>query len=394
MGSYKLDKFIGFITGSIANIESAIKEVNEMQEAFTSEYVNKFQISFDAETGRITDYVVKAYINGKYQNSSKFYVELTKCVDEKKKDLAEKKTALEKELKVNEKRLDTIKNLRKNLMDDYKIANPEMDAAEEAQKVVISRHEGAILTLGKTVATLCSGMGFITNYWTVSAMKKNLATEIEKLKQEKLKLKLIRAKFVETKTDKEKKETNLEADFREAINKIGYLKQAYERVAGDAELTAVIEAAENLLKTGAPEILKELAGEFPDISKYIVERVKTADYEKSLKTVAEEIGFLNGIKSGFENILKTATSLNEQYKQYSSYLCPLTIVLPEECEEFKESFKQMALKVVDDRALGKEPAEYLKIVEPFHKKFINEPTVKRCFEAIGSAIDASAKAWK
>lgn len=394
MGSYKLNKFIDFVAGSIANIESASKEVNEMQSAFTSEYVNKFQIAFDAETGRITDHIVKTYINKKYQGAGGFYAELAKCVAEKKKELAEKKTGLEKELKTNEDRLNSIKNTRKDITEDFKTVNPEMDAAEESQKAIVSMHESAILTLRKNIEALCSGMGFLTNYWTVNTMKKNLAAEIEKLKDEKLNVKLIRTKFVEAKTDKEKKETGLEADFREVINKISYLKQAYARVAGDAELTAVIEAAEDILKKAPAGVLEKLAAEIPGISKYAAERVKKDDYEKSLKTVAEEIGFLNGIKSGFENILKTANSLNDQYNQYSSYLTPLTIVLPEECEQFKECFKEMAVKVVDDRALGKEPAEYLKIVEPFHKKFINEPAVKRCFEAIGASIDAAAKAWK
>ncbi len=394
MGSYKLNKFIDFLAGSIANIDGAIKEVNEMQEAFTNEFVNKFQISFDAETARITDHAVKTFINKKYQQESKFYAGLAKCAAEKKKELAEKKAGLEKELKINEARLDAIKNSRNDLVAGYKVANPEMDAAEEAQKVIVSRHEGAVITLRKTVETLNAGMGFLTNYWTVSAMKKNLAAEIEKLKQEKLKLKLIRTNFAETKTDKEKKETGLEGDFREVINKLGYLKQAYDRVSGDIELTAAIEAADDLLKKVPAKILEELSGVLPNMPKYAAERIQKDDYEKSLKTVAEEIGFLNGIKAGFENILKTAHSLDEQYKQYSSYLCPLTIVVTPECEEFSESFKFMAQKVVDDAALGKDPAGYLKIVEPFHKKFINEPTVKRCFESIGDAITMAAKAWK
>jgi len=394
MGSYKLNKFIDFLTGSIANIDCAVKEVTEMQEAFTNEYVNKFQISFDAGTARITDHAVKTYINKKYPPESKFYAELAKCAAEKKKELAEKKAGLEKELKINEARLDAIKNSRKDIIADYKVANPEMDAAEEAQKIIVSRQEGAVLMLRKTVESLNSGIGFLTNYWTVSAMKKNLAAGIEKLKQEKLKLKLIRTKFAETKTGKEQKETGLEGDFREVINKIGYLKQAYDRVSGDIELTAAIEAADDVVKKAPAKILEELSGAIADIPKYAADRIKKDDYEKSLKTVAEEIGFLAGIRSGFENILKTANSLEEQYKQYSSYLCPLTIAVTPECEDFGASFKLMAQKVVDDAALGKDPAEYLKIVDAFHKKFINETAVKRCFESIGEAITTAAKAWK
>ena len=48
MANYDLKQFKAWIEKAINNINSAIKEADEMQTAFNSEYINKFKFNYDS----------------------------------------------------------------------------------------------------------------------------------------------------------------------------------------------------------------------------------------------------------------------------------------------------------------------------------------------------------
>ncbi|OQA76989.1 MAG: hypothetical protein BWY32_02698 [bacterium ADurb.Bin243] len=149
-----------------------------------------------------------------------------------------------------------------------------------------------------------------------------------------------------------------------------------------------------LFEEASQETVSPLISKIPQITEILKLRAVKKDYEKSLKTVSEEIGFLNGIKSGFLNLDKTADSLLTQYNQYSSYLKPINFNISDKCEKFSENFKTFADKIVDDRGLSKTPADFLKITEPFQAELLNESTVKSVFDEIARSIKTATAAWK
>lgn len=395
MAKYDLKQFKAWIEKAIDNIESAIKETHEIQTAFNSEYVNKFKLSYDALLERIADETVKLYYAGGIINrEGNFYNPLVNKIKEKETELTKKKKDLIKKLSEAEEKLKSTKSLKEILINELKKLNPSLNEAEEAQKIIVSRHEGSALTLKTNIAMLRKGLGFFFNYFTILKLKRNLEKEIEVLKIERGKLHDIRNRYHKAKAGADKESAELEEQYRENIEIAAAIRKDLTVLEKGFEAACVLESISTLLEEAAPQIIKTLPDGVGNIDELLKMREVKIDYEKSLKLVAEEIGFLTGIKSGFSNLQKTAESLLKQYNDYKSYLKPINFELPDKCDKFRDNFKNFADKIIDDNKLSKTPADFIKLVSPFHDELLNETAVKSVFEQIAAAIKTATKAWK
>ena len=394
MANYDLKKFKSWIEKTIANIDGAVKETDEMQTAFNSEYVNKFKLDYDSLLSRISDETVKMYFSKTLDISSVFGKSLSDKIKVKTVELNKRKTELEKQLGEIEKRLKSIKESNTKLIGELKKVNPELNEEEESLKTIVSRHEGSAMTLKKNIETMRKGLGFFYNYFTISKLKKNLLKEIEKIKSEKDKLFKVRKKYFEIKSVADSEITDLEKNYGHNLSTAAAIRQELSALQSGFETACVLESAVALLEDSTQETVMELSAKIAGIPDLLKMRTVKKDYEKSLKMVAEEIGFLNGIKSGFTNLAKTADSLLTQYNQYSSYLKAINLNISEKCEAFSNNFKNFSNKIVDDAKLSKTPADFLSLAAPFHKDLLNETVVKSVFEEIAGSIKSATTAWK
>ncbi len=392
--SYDLKKFKTWIEKAIENIESAIKETDEMQKAFNGEYVDKFKLSYNGLLNRVTEETVKLYFNNGLDQNSKFYKSLKTEKNVKNKTLAVKKNELEKKITGIEKNISDIKIQKNSLISELKKANPELDRLEEAQKIIVSRHEGSALTLKTNMESLKKGFGFFINCFTINKLKNNLKKEIEVLVIEKTKLQQIRNDYFKRKTGANNKLEELEETYRENIEIAAEVRKDLSALETAFETTCILESVIDILEKAERPDLNSIHNKAGDMDEFIKKRDLKIDFEKSLKMVAEEIGFLTGIKSGFLNLKKTAESLLNQYNNYKSYLKPINFNISDKCENFCDNFKIFANKIIDDNKLSKTPADFIKLVSPFHKELLNEKTVKSIFEEIAEAIKNATKNWK
>lgn len=390
MANYDLNKFKAWIKVTIDNIENAVKETDEMQTAFNSEYVNKFKLAYDSILNAAAESAVKLYFNNELKEFKPFYESLGLKINEKKIELAKRKKELEVQLNKTEDQIKSIKDVNLEFVQRLKKLNPKLNEQEEFQKITVSRHEGAAITLKNNIETLSKGLGFITNFFTLLQLKANLKKEIGILKNEKTKLKKIRNEYFEFKSEADNSAGDIEKHYAAAAairQKLSLLQNAFET-------TCTLESAITILEEASQETLSPLIPKIPQITEILKLRNLKKDFEKSLKVVSEEIGFLNGIKSSFQNLSKTADSLLTQYNQYSSYLKPINFNISDKCEKFSDSFKTFACKIVDDAKLSKTPADFLKITEPFQTELLNENTVKSVFDEIARSIKTATAAWK
>lgn len=394
MAKYDLTKFKLWIEKTIANIDCAIKETDEMQTAFNNEYVNKFKLNYDSLLSRISEQTVKMYFNKTLDMSSAFGKNLSDKIKVKTVELTKRKTELEKQLGEIEKRLKTIKESNAKLIGEIKKANPELNEEEESLKTIVARHEGSAMTLKKNIETMRKGLGFFFNYFTLSKLKKNLLKEIEKIKSEKDKLFKVRTKYFEMKAVASCKITDLEKDYGHNLSTAAAIRQELSALQSGLETACVLESAVALLEDLPQETVMELSAKIADIADLLKIRTVKKDYENSLKMVAEEIGFLTGIKSGFDKLSITADSLITQYNQYSAHLKAISLNISEKCEAFSNNFKNFANKIIDDAKLSKTPADFLTLAAPFHKDLLNETVVKSVFEDIAGSIKSATAAWK
>jgi hypothetical protein len=394
MANYDLKQFKAWIKKAIDNIEYAVKEAGEMQTAFNSEYVNKFKISYDAMLENITGETIKLYFNDGLDKNSGFYKSLQIELIDKNKTLTKKKNELEKKLTDIEKKINDIKSKKNSLINKLQKDNPELNELEEKQKKIIYQHEGSALTLKKNIKSLRRGFGFISNYFILRQLGSNLKTEVEVLKIEKLELQKIRNDYFKKKSETDNKIKELEESYRENIEITAAIRKDLSALQTAFETTCVLESIMDILEKAERADLSATKSKADYIDEFVKKREFKLNYEKSLKLVAEEIGFLTGIKSGFSNLEKTSESLLSQYNDYKSYLKPISFNLSDNCEKFRDNFKNFADKIVDDKKLSKTPADFIKLVSPFHDALLNEKTVKSIFEEIAAAIKTATKTWK
>lgn len=394
MAIYDLKKFSTWIDKTTQNIDSAIKETDEMQTAFNSEYVNRLKLEYDSILDGLADETTKLYFSGAIDRSGGFGKKLAEKIKVKSGELAKRKSDLEKQLYEIENLLISIKADGEKSVEKLKKANPKLNEQEEELKAIVARHEGAAITLKNNIAMLRRGLGFIFNYFTISKLRANLLEEVEKIKQEKKKLYEVRKKYFEMKSAADEKKTELEKNFADELPVAAAIRSELGALQNGFEAMCVRDAAADLFEETPADQLSDIAAKLPALEKLLKLRPMKHDYEKSLRLVAEEIGFLNGVKSGFLKLLSTANSLLSQYNQHSAYLKPIAFDIPDKCEAFSAGFLKFADKIVDDRSLSKTPADFLKLVEPFHRDLLNEKTVKSAFEDIGAAIKKATAAWK
>jgi len=394
MANYDLKQFKAWIEKAINNINSAIKEADEMQTAFNSEYVNKFKFNYDSLLNGIAEQTVKLYLNGALDEKNIFYNTLKDKITHKKNELANKKNELKKKLEATEEKLKSTKSLNETLINKLKKLNPELNKTEEAQKIIVSRHEGSALTLKTNIGMLKRGFGFLFNFFTIIKLKRNLEKEIEILRAEKSKLQKIRNRYLKAKSGVEKEGAKLEDQYRENIEIAAAIRKDLTMLEEGFETVCVLESVSLILEEAAPDIINTLPDSVGNINELLKIRKIKADYEKGLKLVAEEIGFLTGIKSGFLNLQKTADSLLTQYNDYKSYLKPIKFILSDKCEKFRDNFKNFADTIVDDNKLSKTPADFIKLASPFHDELLNEKDVKSIFNEIAASIKNATIAWK
>lgn len=389
-----LEKFITFVDIIISNMDSALREAGEMQLAFTSEYVNRHKAETESMAAAYVDRIAKIFIGGKYDRGNPYYSALSAKVGQISARLGKLRDELASQITKLEGDIESIRSGHQAIVKKFMKMNPEYDAREENEKMQLASLEGNVRTLSDNIRTLKSGFGFITNYFTIRELRRRLDEKLVSFNLSRASLDGIRREFYRTKTDKEAEEKKLEERYREAVAKLSYARESHARLSGDFDAACVVEAASETFREFDEKALRGLSGDVADMEKFVAMMKLSNDYEKGLKSAAEEIGFLTGVRSGLLNIRKTLESLLAQYNSYSQYLKPLSFDVPPECEKFSEAVSSYAKKIVDDKALGLHPGEYLKIVEPFHADTLNEAGVKKMFEKLGDAITAAAAAWK
>ncbi|MEZ7892014.1 MAG: hypothetical protein QMC67_09705 [Candidatus Wallbacteria bacterium] len=392
MRKYELNEFIEKLNVLFGDICNALKEANEMQSSFNNEYVNNFEKNYDSAEALLIGDIIKIY---KKKSGGALIEAINREIEAKKPLLTVRIDEFKKELAAIEDDFQKIKTEKADFLKGYMKVNPELNAEEERLKNLIAVREKELNALKEKIESKGNGVfSSLVNFLGLFFQRREFYKGYKELTAEKAKLLETRQIFLKSKTKKDDFEKNVGRRYNDDLKKAAYLRQSLFKLENDFENTVLEEAVSSVILTVGDKKLLELEPQIKNVKNFIELYAMKKEYEISLKNVSEEIGFLTGIKSGVENILKTLKSLSEQYRQYSSYLKPLAFELNGFIDGFSGCFSELASKIEDDKKLASAPDAFLKIVGPFHQKFLNESAVKRFFEELGIAIESATSKWK
>jgi hypothetical protein len=117
-----------------------------------------------------------------------------------------------------------------------------------------------------------------------------------------------------------------------------------------------------------------------------------AQYELSLKSVAEILGMLKGLGEGMDRFIRSVGTMYEEQKRYK--LPSIGVKLPDSVTSFHAIWPDLQAKVKDEKYLGTHPVEFDRRIREIMPQRLSEATIQKMFDDMGSALTQAAKAWR
>ena len=117
-----------------------------------------------------------------------------------------------------------------------------------------------------------------------------------------------------------------------------------------------------------------------------------AQYESSLKSVAEILGMLKGLGEGMDRFIRSVATLVEEQTRYK--LPSLSVKLPDTVTSFHAVWPDLQAKVKDEKYLGTHPVEFDRHIREIMPQRLSEAAIQKMFDGMGSALNQATKAWR
>jgi len=381
----ELGRFVTFIQENTQRIADLYKEVEEVQVRFNSEYsalLAEWQGLVEGAAPRLLAAELPAPVAAALSASqAQERAKLEARLAELRASLAEKKQASDAALQAAQAEIARLREL-----------NPELNQREEKLKAQSLRESERILALEVELKD--------AGFWNRLLGAGELKAKLDKARKGHAKtvsaLQGVREEWVQKKKEAEGRQAELRGAWEKASVELSQSQAEHDYLAGNLEaLTAqrgaqaYLAALEQAPASGGPLV----GGELGDATSQIAAlNAKLAAYRGGLASVAESLGLLTGVRTGMERFFQSANKVYEEQRRYN--LKPLRLEVHRDVVAFHNTWAEYAKLVRDEKRLGQNPLEFVRIAQGMIQERLTEPAIQAMFESMGQALSAATKAWK
>lgn len=298
---------------------------------------------------------------------------------------------LERTIAELQERSDTLLRQGQEATDSLKRMNPELNAREEELKARMAAYQTEYAEIYERLERLEGGLfGWLTRGGEVRALRR----EQERIRREQASTLEALRQVRQAWTARLQEISDAQAELREQWQKVSvelaqaqarreHLQTNLDALAQQAGLQRVLEELEE-----APAVPGELGEKLAEVAA----RNKTRhEYEQGLAAVAETLGLTKGVGEGLARFQKSVGTVLEEQRRYN--LKQVKVVLPAEVVAVNEIWSQLGVKVRDEKAMGRNPLEFSRIVKGYISRYLSDAQIQALFETMGEALNRATKAW-
>ncbi|MCE5176530.1 MAG: hypothetical protein ABFD23_06595 [Caldisericales bacterium] len=381
-----LSDTIKLVDSWTGDIKQLYTELEEAQQSFNAELVKLHQDS----KSRLEKSAV--FIKGKMDSlpgDLKNIIEKEKTTQEKL--FKEKLEKIESELAKLNKEAGEIEEKNIQKLVGLSKENPELNEQEEALKPKIEEAKKETLLLSRQLAKYDGISGWFAGS-KVTMLEKEYKKSLDRLKQLTAEIENVRKAWKKDLGDNELACNEITRRWMAIQSEAASLLVEKSEIQGDFDSLVLMAALGPAVESfsGKPGLPKELDENFKAIAK---NKEKANLLVEGLKKMSSILGSLNGISEGLSNIRNTFKGLLDEQNMHQA-LKKLEITVPESATKFHSIWKDVALKVKDEKKLCENPKDLAESVDGIIKNNLTESGIKGMFEDVAGSIKEATASWK
>ncbi|HHX44715.1 MAG TPA: hypothetical protein GX714_12130 [Chloroflexi bacterium] len=297
---------------------------------------------------------------------------------------------LEAKVAALQERSDALLREGQEATERLKRMNPELDAREEELKARMAAYQTEYAEVYEQLERLESPLAWLTRGGALRALrreqariKREQALTLNELRQvrEEWTTRLQEVSDAQSALREQWQQASVE--LAEAQARLEHLQTNLDALAQQAGLQRVLEELEE-----APAVPGEFGAKLAEVAA----RNRTRrEYEEGLAAVAETLGLTKGVGEGLARFQRSVGTVLEEQRRYN--LKSVQVTLPAAVVATNEIWSQLGAKVRDEKAMGRDPLAFSRIVKGYISEYLSDAQIQSLFETMGEALNRATKAW-
>jgi chromosome segregation ATPase len=377
------------------NARAAAEAVANVQNAFTQAYGER-EMRYQSTIGDLVDEVLAAGDGA----GKELYAPIQRQLAEERRALEERQRELRRELLPQaQEEADTLIERSQAARTRHHKTNVELRKREAELEGEIDRLEAKLAVLNAEIKEQGRILGPFIHFRAVRKLTKRRDAVLTDLEEAHQALRDTRQGWRETRAAFEEEQARFREQVQEALlhrsrlqAELDYLEDEEQR-----ELLAHQRAARHVLD----ELREPITGPNPalqaKVNDLVTLNVERDRYLEGLEKAAHVLGLLSGLAKGQRAFLASLQQLIQQQKEYSQYLPPLRITLPNApsaVDALYTRLRQLSQTLADTERFRSDPAAFTAHAQAFIDAAGDEE-IQWLFEAMGNEIDRATKTqWR
>lgn len=280
--------------------------------------------------------------------------------------------------------------------DEMRALNPSLNEREEKLKAERAQMEAELNRLNAEIKRLSGCLTVFINFFKVNDLDRQRHKLVGRMEENARALGDVRAEWAKSKASYAAEEAQWRQDWQQAVVDAARAREELAQLNDDGrrESLALQRAAFYVFdhwKTPLPADGGPLVDE---INQMVQLNIQTDEYEEGLGKVAGLIALLGGLSQGLTSVNQSVKALIQEQKMHSSYLKPVDVEIDDGVLQFHKQWDALRSKVKDEKALGKNPAQFSRLFDAEVKGWLAEANIKRMFDSLGAALTHATRNWK
>ncbi len=269
-------------------------------------------------------------------------------------------------------------------------ASPDLSAQEAELKARMVQFQDEYSNAYEQEERLNSGMGWITNLFRVRRLKseqhrakKQQAEVLEQLRN-------LRTDWLERVQNVAEHQAELRRQWQEATVNISEAQARRDHLMANTEALGQQGAVEKILMALNEDV--GVPGELGDALRELVTHNRTRrSYESGLRAVAEALGITKGVREGMSRFSESVGSVVAEQRRHG--LRDVRVILAPGVINANDTWAALAARVRDETRLGKNPAEFVQVVQQYLTSRLPDTVIQQTFESMGESLSRATSQW-
>ena len=381
----RLSQFNDYLMQKERELTQCYREIEEVQAEF-NEIFRQEMAAWQETFSQCFPQVLA----GRDDLPAKFRQQIDEAEREELGKLRQEMAQLEDEVAQCRAEMDRLTEAAQDLTDSLRAENPDIDEREESLKAKVVRLQDDYTEAWEKAERVSEGLGWLTNAFRLAKLRKKQREAKQEQEATMRELRSVRQEWLTQMEEASQSQAELRKQWQEqsvaAAEKQGRLDHIRHNLEDLAQQNAITRVLEELDEDPSVE------GQLGDSLRELIQRNKVrTEYETGLASVAEALGLTKGIGEGLRRFGQSVATVVQEQRRYG--LRDVPIVLPRSVVALNETWRALASKIKDEKAMGTKPLAFSRIIKAYLSDRLTDSSIQGLFETMGNALSEATASW-